>query len=268
MRHPVNKRQGGARNTAIKMAEGDWLLFVDDDDFFIDGTLGNVLTFAEEHPTLDTVMFDYCKGDGALSGVIGVYSRQHLEERVMTGVEFLQRISVPWTPWCYMYRREHLLSTGFFFEENVRFEDADFVLKYTAQSNAICFVPYVVYYHTIHPNQTTSNMDGDVIRLRDLFRINFRIYDAAIKERSHSVAASKAMMGHATFMRRSWLKRFGWRLSHGAAWSILQECRFTEKTGDWLVDFTNRHVRTTVLVLMLVKPALSSIVTLRKLRHR
>lgn len=269
VRHTVNKRQGGARNTAIKMAKGDWILHLDSDDFFLDGTLGKLLAFAEEHPDLDTVMFDCGEGADVATGSLGNYSRQHLDERVMTGEEFLQRIPVPWVLWCYMYRREHLLQTGFFFEENTHFEDTDFVLKYTARSKAICFLPLTVVFHTIHPNQSTG-VNDDPNKIREVIRTTYRVFDAATKEKFHSLAASKAIMWHASYGFRLCLKRFVWRLpSYKDIKAILSECRFTEPTGDRLVDFANRHITLVALALTVGKPFLYAAArTIRFLRRK
>lgn len=227
-----------------------------------------LLEVAEAEPALDTVMFDSCIGDGTLPCATSNYIPLHLDTQTMTGVEFLQKIPVPWAPWSYLYRRDHLLSTGLFFAEHARFEDTDFVLKYTARSLAIRFLPLVVYYHTAHPNQT-SYIGNDPDRIRDLMRINYRKFDAAIKEKPHSLAASKAIMGHATYGFRQNLKRIVWRLpSYKDIKAILSECRYTEPTGDRLVDFCNRHVVITVCALMLMKPLLGTAVRLKRLLRR
>ncbi|MCI9285232.1 MAG: glycosyltransferase family 2 protein [Muribaculaceae bacterium] len=39
VRHDINKRQGGARNTAIKVSNGDFVFLIDQDDFLYDGAI-------------------------------------------------------------------------------------------------------------------------------------------------------------------------------------------------------------------------------------
>lgn len=268
MRHLVNKRQGGGRNTGIKAAQGRWILFLDSDDFFLYGSLKKLLAEANVDPVPDTIMFDCCRGNGTLPYAASDYIPKHLDTQAMTGVEFLQKIPVPWEPWLYLYRRDHLLSTGFLFVENRRFEDKDFVLKYTAYSDTIRFFPLVVYYHTIHSAQTTNNMGEDPNRIQDIVRMNYRVFNVAVNERSHSLAASRAIMGHATFSYRQYLKRYVWRLSCKDAESILAECRFTEPTGDWLVDLANRHTAATAFFLTSCKPFLSLVSLAVRTLHR
>lgn len=265
IKHSVNKGPGGNRNTGIKTAKGKWLMFCDADDFFMEGSLKKLLAVADEDPNLDTVMFDICRGDG--EGTMyntDVYSSQNLDTRTMTGAEFLQKIPVTFTPWCYLYRRDHMLSNGFLFAEYERGEDTDFVLRYTARAKAIRFVPLVVYHYTVWPGQACSIMGVDLISSG--CRCTKRVFDAALAERENSINASNAIMKYATYIYRQRLTRWVWRLpSYKDIKAGLTESRFTEPTGDGLVDFCNRHVTITACVLTLMKPLLYAAWRLKRL---
>ena len=51
-----NKGLGGARNTGIEHASGNYLLFLDSDDFYIDNTIKDIIGIAEEND-LDILEF-------------------------------------------------------------------------------------------------------------------------------------------------------------------------------------------------------------------
>ena len=57
-RHEVNKRQGAARNTALKYAEGEWILYLDADDYFVADSLSKLQNELLNPCELDCLMFD------------------------------------------------------------------------------------------------------------------------------------------------------------------------------------------------------------------
>ena len=72
-------------------------------------------------------------------------------------------------------------------------------------------------------------------------------------------------MRHATYRYRQSLKRYLWRLpSYKDIKQCLAESRFTAPTGDRLVDFLNRHVTFTAVMLTLCKPVLTAAAWIRK----
>ena len=253
LRHSVNKRQGGARNTGIRAARGKWILTLDADDFYLPDTLKKLLEAAEADPRLDTVMFDIYIGDGTFDNAKFNYCPRNLDTRTMTGVEFLQKMPGICQLWKYLYRRDHLLATGFTIEENTRLEDVDFVLRYTAHSKAIRFLPLVVYYWVQHPNQTTYYKGDNPKLIIEYIFLAYRIYRVAIEEKSHSPIASKVIMERARQMFRVRLTRAMWRLSFRDILATLRKYRL-EPTGDHLFDFVNRHTLFTAIVLTALKP--------------
>ena len=59
LRHEVNKRQGAARNTALRHAEGEWILYLDADDYFVGNSLGLLKEKLTNFPNCDCLAFDY-----------------------------------------------------------------------------------------------------------------------------------------------------------------------------------------------------------------
>lgn len=249
--HNSNKRQGGARNTGIKAAKGEWILFVDQDDFFIENSIPKAIDIAKHNPEMDLIMFDCFWGNGQELPQKGIYSS--LNQNIMTGAEFIQSQPVSWCPWCYMYHRESLLLSGLHFEENVRFEDADFVIKYIAQAKHARFIPLIIIYHVIHKKEQ-SYIGNDFEKINDLLKIEYRIAFAANQRRQTDWNTGQAMMNHAIVQRISSLKRYLWRLSCKDMMRTLHSNHYTIKTNNRFVDFSNNHIKTTVTLLTILKP--------------
>lgn len=59
LRHSVNKRQGGARNTGVANASGEYILYLDADDYFVANSLGKLNSHIKQFANYDCYMFDY-----------------------------------------------------------------------------------------------------------------------------------------------------------------------------------------------------------------
>lgn len=259
--HEVNKRQGGARNTGIHNARGKWILFIDADDFFINESIKRLLEVVEIHSHLDLVMFDFATGNGVVYTQESHYTG--LSEDIMTGQEFIQCQPVPWIVCCCIYNREHLLNSGILFVENIRFEDADFVIKYIARSRYVCFAPIRVFYYVLHTAQT-SDIGNNKEKMDNLLKLEHRIAIAAENERQIDVKTGQTIMKHAILHRYAALKRYLWRLPYNDIKALLKENHYSIKTGDAFVDFTNRNITVTAIALSVLAPLLHIAAALKR----
>ena len=124
-RHKINKRQGGARNTALAHAEGEWILYLDQDDCFVEFSLRELTEALKANSTCDIVMFDYCLVNTALGKTSinrQIYSKQGFVSSVTKGRDFILKYPIPWTPWCYAYKTISLKRMVFYLRKK-------FVLK-------------------------------------------------------------------------------------------------------------------------------------------
>ena len=114
VKHAVNKRQGGSRNTGIRIAKGKYIIFIDQDDYFHQGSIAKVY----EH--LLTVALDILIVDCAYEHpgkVNNTLQHNFPHHEVMTGDEQILRNSIPWAPWKFIFLRSLVVENNLFFDE-------------------------------------------------------------------------------------------------------------------------------------------------------
>ena len=131
---PGKRWAGSARNLGLSKAKGDFVLFADTDDYFIDGFFDILLSYFDKK--FDMVFF---RPASSLEG--GGYSSRHLSYSMLIddyfnkkNEEILYKFHVPWSK---LYRREYLVNQDIFFDEIVASNDVNFSLKasYFARDN-------------------------------------------------------------------------------------------------------------------------------------
>lgn len=133
---PENKRQGGAKNLGLEIASGEWIGFVDSDDWISSDMYAKLLQKAKETGA-DIVGCDYLQTD-TLGKEEGIPVPNNLEEQ--TGVLDIEKykslILTPGSMVIKIYRRE------LFFEHNLRFPEKIFY-----EDNAIGALPLLYAKH-------------------------------------------------------------------------------------------------------------------------
>ncbi len=265
IRHTENKRQGGARNTAIKVAKGDYIFFIDQDDWLIDGCVAKMLNAIRDFPNYDLIMFDSAIGNENGDVVSTGHYTAVNKTGTMTGTDFLCAQEVPWTPWHYMYRRKFLIDNNYRFEEKVRFEDKDFVMRCTANARKMVFLPETAIVHTVSDNEQSA-IGNDKYKIIDILKIAYRTGQVAREEYAKgNNKAGDAIMGHQDFSYKSLMKKFLWRLQLCDLTTVLKAYPpTTNQKSPTLLQLTANHPVVISLLLWMASPLMYTIYYLYK----
>lgn len=154
----IDRENGGlsaARNTGLAAATGDYVVFVDSDDW-VEPTMLNQL--AEEANGEDMICFACRRTDNNAhdtlhpeqSGGWEYYNRHALEHREVPFVCVWQRC----------YRREFLLENKLCFREGILHEDNEFTPRACMKAESIKVIPDVLYNYRVRPGSimTTRGM--------------------------------------------------------------------------------------------------------------
>ena len=144
--HQKNQGLGGARNTGIQQAQGDWLLLVDSDDWIEPQTLEKTME-AGLREEADLVMFAYRSVDEG-GHTLRTFLENVPKERGMALDAQPDMLLTSPSAWCRLYRRELLERTGILFPPRVWYEDMRTTPKLLAEARQVVYLDYVCLLYT------------------------------------------------------------------------------------------------------------------------
>ena len=120
---PVNVKQGGGRNRALREARGEFVMFVDADDALREDAVETCLKTAKEE-NADMVIFDYARFTSSAANLGERMCQLGEDAAGLRGEELRRRVMQRSTPvWSAMYRKSLITDNNLFFPEKVFYED-------------------------------------------------------------------------------------------------------------------------------------------------
>lgn len=166
--HQDNKGAGAARNTGIKVANGDYIIFMDSDDFADEKMVECVRSYSNKG--YDIILFEYIVEDSSKRkkqyNLVNVKlhefskesSKQFLKSNflardIVEGCNFNMR-----SVWAKAYRRKFILNNELYFDEDVKIgEDMLYLIKvYSLFENAAC-VEVPIYHYFFQNEESITN---------------------------------------------------------------------------------------------------------------
>lgn len=157
--HQENKGLGGARNTGIEAATGEWILFVDSDDWLEPDILEKAGKTARETGA-DLVMFGFRSVDE-----LGTTLQNYVEELPKGQVlEIAKHPDIYLTApcaWNKLYKTELFRKTGVRYPNRVWYEDIRTTLKLFLAAKTAVFLDDIGYNYLLRSGSITNNVNAD-----------------------------------------------------------------------------------------------------------
>lgn len=163
----IHKPNGGlsdARNKGLEVATGEYVLFVDSDDYVEKNICEKLVPFTN-------MGWDILIGDATVEG--GVCDLTHVPlDGVVDGYTYckraLQEGKMPEAVWLNVYRREFLLEKNLWFRYGILHEDVEFTPRAFLTAESVRYTGVVLYHYLIRNDSITTRKDRRK-NMRDLY---------------------------------------------------------------------------------------------------
>ena len=153
--HKINRGLSVARNTGLQHATGDYVLFIDSDDYLMPDSISYFLENLKAHPDVDLLMGNVknCK-----SGDLLVH---HIKEPWLIDdpVVFFQRMlrhQIYLYAWNKLIRRTVLLNNDILFIEGILYEDQSWSYHLFSHISSVILLPKVTYVYEYNVNSIVN----------------------------------------------------------------------------------------------------------------
>lgn len=153
----VNKENGGlssARNTGLKYATGDYILYVDGDDWLADNAIETITKYLDTHSEVDILCFNY----------YAYYDDSHKKlvsfnapSEIIDGLSFFKRSDFKMTAWSKVYRKSFLETINLNFLEGRLHEDLSYTIPLCLCAKHVGYISKPLYYYR-------QNRDGSIMK--------------------------------------------------------------------------------------------------------
>ena len=160
----IDKGPGNARNVGLSHAQGEYVLFVDSDDFLSENSLSRIYDNAESNQS-DIVLFDFYqldelndKCDRLGCHLDNIFTDKDFNNFTFSYKEIKEHIlNTYFNCWFKLYRKSFIDKFNIAFPEEINYEDVPFHVKSIVLADTISFFPDYAYNYRVSNQNSIMN---------------------------------------------------------------------------------------------------------------
>lgn len=173
--HKANGGLSDARNYGLDKAVGDYIIFLDSDDYLAKDALSYLKSTIEKFHNIDIIAITTNIIINDSSNIIKHHSTFN---QVISGKEYLKNElskKMFFTAWSSVYKREFLLQNNLRFKKGILHEDEEFTPRAFLLANSVVNTDYPFYEYVIRDNSITTKKDK-LNNAQSIFNISEDLY--------------------------------------------------------------------------------------------
>ena len=162
----VNRKQGGAKNLGLAVAKGDWIGFVDSDDWIAPDMYERLIRLGEE-TRADIVGCDYCLTDKqSMEPGKRIPNNSPEQTGILNPEKYRKLILDSGSLVVKVYRKQVILDCEARFPEHIFYEDNAIANTWLLRAKRFEYIPEALYYYYQHDTSTVHTVTEERCRHR------------------------------------------------------------------------------------------------------
>jgi glycosyltransferase involved in cell wall biosynthesis len=151
MRHEHNRGLSAARNTGLDAAKGDYILFIDSDDYLLPDALSRLLEGLHCYPQADMIVGNTLVEAFDCTTFYHLTAPEYIEDAYEFFTRMLRR-KINMEAWNKLIRMDVIANNGLRFVEGVVFEDQPWSFHLFDSLSSVLLLPDVTYFYRNNDN--------------------------------------------------------------------------------------------------------------------
>ncbi len=180
--HEKNTGVSGPRNTGLKVAKGEYIYFMDSDDYIHERAIEKLVE-AVEKTGCELAAFDLARTDSLTENTHRPLQNNN-PQLILTEQMIFEMLAIVELKWCVVWNKlyKRSLIDGIFFNDYYSIQDQDFNIRVYQKIERVAFVPEALYWYYWNPNslQRQKSLYPKKFYLNTMYR--FRMLDYLSKK--------------------------------------------------------------------------------------